>query len=365
MHHIFQIKDNALLLHHQEFNQTIGQCALVELRRKAYGCITTVQASGKIFIIGDLHEQVDILLDIFAHIQSIPDNNLDLNPNNKIIFLGDIITPTKSFLSTDTVVGLNHANPDTLRGDSITRAIISLIARYPNQIIPINGNHEMGFYLSSLLEKRPRYCYHPLLLQDVLSSHPIGSASVQNYKFYTQIIELLPMAILIQQQAQQHLVMHSPGAFPLPTCQELFNTKHITDWLSPKTDIFLNVLRGHGDITKIHEYAKHFDVNTIFFGHAAPDGLSIATKERRWNKTDNNSGALGFGNASACFVDSQTRTHHSGYICLDFINNKKSVTPMPSITTKHSCSESALKATLIPKPPEWSKQWQYITKTLY
>ena len=324
----------------------------------------TIPASGKIFIIGDLHEQVDILLDIFAHIQSNPETNLDANPQNKIILLGDIITPTKSFLSSNTVLGLNQANPDYLRGDIIVRAITMLISLYPNQIIPINGNHELGFYIGTKLETSSNVPYHPSLFQDILSSHPIGSASIENYKFYSQMIELLPMIVFIQGQNQRYALMHSPGSLPLPTDYELKAANHIAAWTTSRSDTYLNVLKGHGSISKTNEYAKALGASKLFFGHAAPDGLLLAMAEKRWIKADTNPGALGFNNCNGCFVDSQTRTIHSGYIALDFDNNEERVINMTNISEQHPASQLALQATQIPKPKDWSKKWQYIIRTL-
>ena len=364
MKDIFLKQNGHLLLSHADFNTTIGKSALAELRRKQYQCATTIPASGKIFIIGDLHEQVDILLDIFAHIQSNPENNLNTNPQNKIILLGDIITPTKSFLSSDTILGLAHANPDQLRGDIIVRAIITLISLYPNQIIPINGNHEIGFYIGTKLETNINMPYHPSLFQDVLSSHPIGSASIENYKFFAQAIELLPMIVFLQNKNRRYALMHSPGSLPMPTEQDLKQTKHILDWTTSKSNVFLNIFKGHGNINKTQDYAKALNANKIFFGHAAPDGLLLAITEKRWNKIDNNPGALGFNNKNGCFVDSQTRTIHSGYIILDFDNNKETVINMTNIVQQHPDSQLALQATQIPKPPNWSKKWQYIIRTL-
>lgn len=364
MQHIFQTTGSGLLLSNQEFNATIGEIALAALRRRRYSCVTTIPATGKIFIIGDLHEQVDILLDIFNHIQANPETSLELNPNNKIILLGDLITPTKSFLSSNTVLGLDQADPDHLRGDIMVRAITMLIALYPDQIIPINGNHELGFYLGVLLEREPNLNYHPLLLQDILSSHHIGSASISNYKFYAQVIETLPMMVFIQKPKERYVIMHSPGAHPLPTEQQLLQTKYILDWTTPKTEAYLNVTKGHGNINQLQEYAQALNASKLFFGHAAPDGLIMAAAEQRWIKTDNNPGVLGF-NGAGCFVDSQTRTIHSGYISLDFDNNQEAVITMPSIISKHPESQLALQATQIQKPQDWSTKWQKVIKSLY
>lgn len=335
---------------------------MCELRRKGYGSVTSIPASGKIFIIGDLHEQVDILLDIFEHIQSNQDTCLDLNPDNKIIFTGDIITPTKSFLSSDSVLGLDNADPQCFRGDSIVRAITMLLALYPNQVIPINGNHEIGFYLGTHLEKYPCTKYHPSLFQDILSSHYAGSASIENHTLYAQIIEHLPLAVFIQQQAHRHLIIHSPGSHTLPSEQELLQTRNILDWVNNSR--YIDIIKGHGDITKVQEHAKQLGAQSMFFGHAAPDGLLMAMAEKRWLKKDNDNSALGFDKQNNCFVDSQTRTMHSGYVCLDFDNDRNYVIPMTSINTHHHCSALALQATRLPKPKSWSTKWQHIMKTL-
>ena len=90
MEHILSHNKIDFTLSHDDFNSTVGQKALdilKERHKKQVGGIFHINGKGKIFIIGDLHEQVDILLDIFEHIQSNQKQILTKTKTIKLYYL--------------------------------------------------------------------------------------------------------------------------------------------------------------------------------------------------------------------------------------------------------------------------------------
>jgi len=354
-----------------DFNSGVGQKALDVLERrhkKQVGGIYHISGQGKIIVIGDLHEQVDILLDVFAHIQENPKLNLDKNKDNKIVLLGDIISPTKSILTQTSPLGLDNALPEWLRGDPIIRVTSWLIANYPNQFFIINGNHEVGLALGSLLQNNSRTPYHPLLFQEILSSHHMGAASVINHQHMTKRVMLSPMLIQIDMSnGQKYMLGHTPGCLEFPDLTEILNTKDWMSWIRPgNNNVLFNVFIGHGNIDEqtTLNMRKQLNSDIFFFGHAAPEGMLSAYASKRLLKTDGYDGAIGFNSGGGCYVDSQTRTQHSGYIILDCDTYNHSVIAMSDIQTKHHCTDLAISACKISAEGDWKKQWINILKVI-
>ena len=200
----------------------------------------------------------------------------------------------------------------------------------------------------------------------MLSSHYLGASPATLYEHMTLRVALSPMLIKIVSPRQEtYMFMHSPGNVEMPGMPEILASSDWMHWIRPHTDNKLfNIFMGHGNISKepMLQTCNKLSADYLCFGHAAPGGLLSALATKRLIKTDSHPGAIGFNTGSSCYVDSQTRTIHSGYIILDTMTHEHTAVDMTQVNTRHPCSDLALQAAQIPHSESWKTQWMTTLK---
>lgn len=380
-----------------EFNKAVGDTVIENLKaRKANmeGQVETLPNKGKVIIIGDLHEQNDNLLAILKDIQANPETNLDNNPDVKILFLGDVFSTTKPEVG---------STPAPISGDNIkdksysevtNRLLTMLMAKYPDQIHSVMGNHDIGVLTANLYNQDPNYKLaeapdkaaldaidndpnlsqeekdlkkrlgehyedsRNMLLTDAQSSSGLTTGAMTNNEHAVAKIQNEAMAVVIGDKSKGEkvrLFIHSPlGGDLTPGLDGLKGLQSVETLLKNPDPITVAALQtlfaGHGNVRNPDEIKKTLErlgVDEVYFGHMNPKGLMEKVDKRQpqlgyqkdasgnyvlgVNKTDGINSPIGSIEGGAHLIDSQSKGDTSGYMVLDLDNDTKDTRLMSDV----------------------------------
>ena len=360
--------NNEFTLSDDDFNKEIGDLVIENMKKQnaqnQQGVLKTLPNTGKVIVIGDLHEQSDNLLSILKDIQSNPETNLDKNPDVKIMFLGDIFSGNKT--GPNSRVG--HQD-----GELINRLTTLLMAKYPDQIHSIMGNHDMGIitgekYINdptfklkefSLTEKDqikndPNLTQdekdkllsylddydikRSMMLSDAASSHPDSTGATTNKKHMVEKINNTPLATVIGDKSKGETVrlfVHSPPSNHMPELNILKNASSVQDVADDPQNALLTIMMGEPDIVKnpkkLRALLDKMGVDEIYFGHFGTHSLMDNGKPIL-NKTDNVlDSPLGSFEGGGNYIDSQGKDSNSGYMIVDLDKDVSSSKKMSNV----------------------------------
>lgn len=394
--------NNEFALNDADFNKAIGDTVVNNMREQKaqtqQGSLQTLPNTGKVIVIGDLHDQGDNLLAILQDIQDNPDTNLDKNPDVKILFLGDFFSIPKATIGADTTPPLSAGNvAGKAHSEATNRLLTLLMAKYPDQIHGVAGNHDFGILTANLYNNDKTFKLPELttdqkkaidndpnlspeekqikaqlaekydelrakLLLDAQTTSGITTGTMSNNEHAVQKINTTPVAILMGDKAKGEkvrLFIHSALDGDLtPSLDELKNITNPEDILKEKDPLKLatisRLFRGDNtarDPQTIHDTLARLGVDEIYFGHLDPYGLiqkthdsatkrNVVDKDTDGNyilevkKTDNIKSPVGAIAGGANLADSQNQNALSGYIVVDLDNDSQSTKLMSDVMQK-------------------------------
>lgn len=380
-----------------EFNKAVGDTVIENLKaRKANmeGQVETLPNKGKVIIIGDLHEQTDNLLTILKDIQANPETNLDKNPDVKILFLGDVFSTTKPEVGSEPLPISGDKILDKSYSEVTNRLLTMLMAKYPDQIHSVMGNHDIGILTANLYKQDLNFKLAPslnkaelnqidndpslsqeeknikkqlgahyqdsreILLTDAQSASGFVTGAMTNNEHAVAKIQNEAMAVIIGDKSKGEkvrLFIHSPlGGDLTPGLDGLKRLQNVEDLLKNPDSFTVAAIQtlfaGHGGVRNPDEIKKTLErlgVDEIYFGHMNPKGLMEKIDEDNpslgyqkdangnyvlgVNKTDNVNSPIGSIEGGAHLIDSQTKDDASGYMVLDLDNDTKDTRLMPDV----------------------------------
>lgn len=310
-----------------EFNQSIGQYLISHLNDKHIkgqikGVVETIPKSGRGFVIGDLHNNIQNLVAIMGKIQKNKETNLDKNPNNKIIFLGDMLSTGK-----ESPRNLPAFPRGGLWGESLQRYITWLRVRYPDQVFVLNGNHEVDYHgrAHEDLKKPGQLAYSDPVREAMIQlSGSQDHNGLDNDELHYEQINLTPLVITAGNRAKgekTRVFQHAPNsAVGYKTIAELesFNNPltrfdEAVEYYKPDED----ELDEASNIARRQPMAA----DLIYCGHLSSRTMNNAITRGDAVKTDTSPGLVGEYKGGVVYVDSQAEDERSGYVEIDFDND--------------------------------------------
>ena len=322
--------NNEFTMSDDDFNKEIGDTVIENMKeQKAQlqeGQVRTLPNTGKVIVIGDLHEQGDNLVAILKDIQDNPKTNLDNNPDVKILFLGDVFSTTKSQpdgyqkpISGNDILNKTYS-------EVTNRLLTLLLAKYPDQIHTVVGNHDLGIITGNLYNSDPNFklpeelsnadkdaiANDPSLSQDekdiklklaqqyddvrtnllvdAQSAYGLTTAAMTNNEHAVQKLQNSAIAVITGDKAKGEkvrLFIHSPlGGALTPGLDGLKSAAEIEDILKSNDPVKLAALStmfsGHGNLRspqEIQATLNRLGVDEIYFGHVDPTGLISQTDD--------------------------------------------------------------------------------------
>jgi hypothetical protein len=277
------------------------------------GGLLRLPKSGKAFVIGDLHEQTPNLTAVLREAQ------LDKNPDTKLIFLGDILSGTKSGESSAV---MSH-------DDSMHRIISWLQARYPDQIFVINGNHEMHIMGSVKGVDVPIEASYSAYLA------PMEAMKYSDPEQVVKRVAESPLMIQIGDKSKGELTrtfQHSPGQDRKIDLEQVEGLDDVTSRYQRGIGIF----DGEESLEEKHmqDLNKVNRSDLTYFGHVAP-----STVARRLEDEDivpvESKGLVMKVKGGGIYVDSQTMDSGIVEIDLDKDSAKEKMTTFTELHEKH------------------------------
>jgi hypothetical protein len=307
-----------------EFNREIGDQLVKNLESQRasgeiQGGLQQIEKKGRGFVVGDVHNNIQNLAAILHRIQSDPSTNLDNNPDNKIIFLGDTISPSK-----EGPANAIDSSGAPLHGEAMQRFITWLRVRYPNQVLMINGNHDMFYYAGARerIAGSPIPNLHPVAEMQTMLWGMQEVNGLNNDAHHHARLGLTPIMIRVGDASKGEKVrifQHAPGDDNSPTPDEVAKMQDP----EARVNEGLGTYNGHGAINQqgFLDRNKRFGSNQIYFGHLVASSMRDKVKSggiAKTDKTDQSDGAIGELEGGGVFVDSQLHDDRSGFIEINF-----------------------------------------------
>jgi hypothetical protein len=290
-----------------EFEQSVGSMVSSNLQKmhddkRIQGGLMRLPKRGKAFIVGDIHEQLDHLL------AAVDKAELDKNPHHKIIFLGDALSPSK----------IKEPNNKTPQRESTYRVLTWLRARYPDQIIAINGNHEMG-----IMAAVNGFNSDDEHTRDAIKIGSVDSMSLKDKKAAAAIISLSPNVIQIGDKTKGEFtrtMQHGSGIDKDP-----IDIDEVAKADTPEKRVQRLKRFFVGKKTITEEGLKKANAasrsDKTYFGHIDPEKMSslldsgeVKSKKRR--------GAVAELDGGGVFIDSQSKAL-GGIVEIDLEDDSK------------------------------------------
>jgi len=378
--------NNNFTMSDQEFNDRIGDMVVQNMKDQnatnMTGVVKTLPNTGKIIVIGDTHEQTDNIIHILNDIQSNPETNLDLNPDTKIVFLGDLLSGSKAGDPNALVADRQTQNQT---GEVSNRLMTLLMAKYPDQIHSIMGNHDLGIligdkYVQDQTYKLPEYGKadidaiqqdpslsdaekqrkinmiknytenREMMLTDAQSSHPRATLSASNEQHIVDKLKQTPGVIIVGDKTKGEKVrmfVHSPPTANLDNLDNFKNNTYDNYLDNPIATLFDHMVRSPGatDTATMRAALNKLGVDEVYFGHLAPKTMEQAITNNHFKKTDGVNSPVGQNDGGGNYVDSQTRTERSGYMVIDLNQDKSTTRLMPGAIGQNSNNPAAQRTT--------------------
>ena len=277
--------------------------------------------TGKAIIVGDVHGQVPNLTAILKEAQ------LDKNPTTKLIFMGDMLAPSKEITPESVNIPAN----------SVHRIISWLQARYPDQIFVINGNHEMHMMADAKKIEIP---------PDAPWSAYLGVVDARHFPDVNQVVNRIaesPLIIQIGDKDKGELTrtfQHSPGR-----AQGGHGLKQVEGMNTPKErytegmDIFDN--ENSLDAKAMKELNKRNKSDLTYFGHISPTTMQRSIADGRVKPIEAQ-GSVVKVDGGGVYIDSQTMRGGVLEINLDKDAVSEKIIPLAQLHDKHNTRQKGL-----------------------
>lgn len=330
-------EDGGFAMSDEEFNKEIGNTVIQNMQKQRdsgvrKGGLIELPNKGKTFVIGDSHERFDNVLAIFQQIQSGAETNLDQNPDNKIVFNGDAIFPSKKHEE-------QLGKKDSLRGEGMLRLIGFLMARYPDQVFMTNGNHEMGALYDIKVKEDPAWQSKQPNYNGLGHDDPREGLGISNIKFALDLIKNNGIMVKIGDKEKGEpvrIIAHAAG--PDMSHGKVPFNPHFTQVAAENDPMewrekFYSIYDGWSELNPqfYEKIRKQMGADKVYFGHVAPTTMQKLMKRGESPAIEKRNSPVGEFKGGGVFVDSQTNSDLSGYIEIDLDANKETTHTMDKV----------------------------------